>query len=105
MDKQYKELLTHVINNGVDKMDRTGANFYRCVDMIIKRLGAKPLVCHLPFGEGEDFDGIIDLLEMKLVKWEGTELGAKFSYYDKNDVVEEITYPITENFINIFNPP
>jgi len=66
----------------VNKMDRTGANFYRCVDMIIKRLGARPLVCHLPFGEGEDFDGIIDILAMKLVKWESTELGANFAYYD-----------------------
>ena len=70
-------------------MDRTGANFYRCVDMIVKRLGARPLVCHLPFGEGENFDGIIDLIEEKLVKWDGTELGAKFAYYDIPDDYKE----------------
>ena len=76
----------------VNKMDRTGANFYRCVEMMVSRLGAKPLVTQLPFGEGEDFDGIIDLLKMKLVKWESTELGANFDYYDiPADYVEKAT--------------
>ena len=60
----------------VNKMDRMGANFYRCVDMIVDRLGAKPLVLQLPIGVEADFKGIVDLVEMKGVVWEGDENGA-----------------------------
>ena len=63
----------------VNKMDRTGADFYRCVDMIIDRLGATPLVCQLPLGGEEHFAGVIDLVKMKALVWGGEELGAKFS--------------------------
>ncbi len=66
----------------VNKMDRTGANFYRCVEMIEKRLGANPLVTQLPIGEGEEYGGLIDLIKMKSVIWDGDALGAKFSYQD-----------------------
>ena len=66
----------------VNKMDRTGANFYRCVDMIKDRLGANALVIQLPIGEGEEYGGLIDLVKMKSVIWEGESLGAKFSYQD-----------------------
>lgn len=64
----------------VNKMDRTGANFYRCVDMIVDRLGAKPLVMQLPVGAGDEFEGIIDLMKMKYIVWEGEQLGASFDY-------------------------
>ena len=67
----------------VNKMDRIGADFYRCVDMIVDRLGAKPLVLHLPVGIESDFVGIIDLVSMKHVRWLDESLGAQF-------VVEEI---------------
>src|SRR5574344_778962 len=50
-----------------NKMDRTGADFYRCVNMIIERLGAKPLPVQLPIGSGETFQGVIDLMTMKAV--------------------------------------
>jgi elongation factor G len=83
----------------VNKMDRTGANFYRCVDMIVTRLGAKPAVCHIPYGEGEDFDGIIDLIAMKLVKWEGSDLGAKFDYYEIPDNYKEKAKKYRESLI------
>src|SRR5712675_795036 len=53
----------------VNKMDRIGANFTRCVDMIVDRLGAKPLVCQLPIGVESDFAGIIDLVTMKAIIW------------------------------------
>jgi elongation factor G len=66
----------------VNKMDRTGADFYRCVEMIIDRLGANPLVMHLPIGSEEHFQGMIDLVLMKAIVWGGEELGAKF------DIVE-----------------
>ena len=53
----------------VNKMDRTGADFYRCVQMMIDRLGTKPCVVQLPYGVEADFKGIIDLVEMKAVVW------------------------------------
>ena len=66
----------------VNKMDRMGANFYRTVDMIIDRLGAVPLVINLPIGSEADFVGIIDLIKMQAVIWEGEDLGAKYEYKD-----------------------
>jgi elongation factor G len=66
----------------VNKMDRMGANFYRTVDMIIDRLGAVPLVINLPIGNEAEFAGIIDLVKMQAVVWEGEDLGAKYSYVD-----------------------
>jgi elongation factor G len=64
----------------VNKLDRTGANFYRCVDMIKDRLGAVALVLQLPIGAEENFQGVVDLLEMRAIVWKGEELGAKFEY-------------------------
>jgi elongation factor G len=62
----------------VNKMDRIGANFFRCVDMIVDRLGAKPVVTQLPVGAEADFDGIVDLITMKAVIWKDETLGAEF---------------------------
>jgi elongation factor G len=62
----------------VNKMDRTGANFERCVQMIIDRLGAKPLVVQLPIGIESDFVGVIDLVRMKAITWKDETLGAEF---------------------------
>ena len=69
----------------VNKMDRTGADFYRCVDMIKTRLGAIPLVTQLPLGVESDFLGIIDLLEMKQLRWKDESLGAEFISEDINE--------------------
>src|SRR3546814_17376424 len=63
-------------------MDRTGSNFYRCVDMIVDRLGAVPMVLQLPLGGESDFAGVIDLVAMKAVVWEDESLGAKFVLQD-----------------------
>jgi len=63
----------------VNKMDRTGANYYRTVDMIVDRLGAVPLVTQLPVGTEADFVGLVDLLKMKAIIWKGDDLGASFS--------------------------
>jgi len=62
----------------VNKMDRMGANFYRCVDMIVDRLGAKPLVLNLPIGVESTFKGVVDLVKMKGIVWLGDDLGASF---------------------------
>ncbi|WP_343717403.1 elongation factor G [Inquilinus sp.] len=64
----------------VNKMDRIGANFYRCVDMIKDRLGANPLVLNMPIGIESDYSGIVDLVENRAVIWEDDSLGAKFHF-------------------------
>ena len=62
----------------VNKMDKLGADFYYTVGTIVDRLGAKPLVMQLPIGAEDDFDGVIDLLEMKALTWRGkTEIGTE----------------------------
>ena len=66
----------------VNKMDRIGADFYRCVEMIKTRLGAVPLVLNLPVGAESEYNGVIDLIKMKHIVWEGEELGAAFKYVD-----------------------
>ncbi len=62
----------------VNKMDRMGANFYRCVEMIVDRLGAHPVVTQLPIGAEADFIGVIDLIRMKSIIWKDETLGAEF---------------------------
>ncbi|MAH78874.1 MAG: elongation factor G [Rickettsiales bacterium TMED254] len=73
----------------INKMDRTGANFFRCVDMIKDRLGATSLVLQLPIGSEADFKGVIDLVEMRAIVWEDESLGAKFNYHDISDEHKE----------------
>ena len=62
----------------VNKMDRIGADFYRCVEMIKDRLGAKPIVLQLPIGAESEFQGVVDLVAMKSVIWKDETLGAEF---------------------------
>ena len=54
-----------------NKMDRIGANFYRCLDMIVDRLGARPLAMQLPIGSEADYKGMVDLLKMKAIIYTG----------------------------------
>jgi len=62
----------------LNKMDRTGANFYFCVDTIIELLGATPAVLQLPIGTEMDFLGVVDLLTMEAIVWRGEDLGAAY---------------------------
>ena len=62
----------------LNKMDRTGADFYFCVQTIIDLLGATPAVLQLPIGSEGDFLGIVDLVTMEAVVWRGEDLGASF---------------------------
>lgn len=73
----------------VNKMDRVGANFFNCVDMMVDRLGANPLVVQLPIGSEADFKGVVDLIENKAIVWSGESLGAKFDYVDIPDDLKE----------------
>ena len=66
----------------VNKMDRTGADFCRCVDMIEDRLGAPSLVAQLPIGTEADHKGVVDLLKMKAIIWKEETLGAEFEEMD-----------------------
>ncbi|BCJ91215.1 elongation factor G [Terrihabitans soli] len=62
-----------------NKMDKTGADFFKCLDDIVKRLGAKPVPIQLPIGAENNFKGLVDLVRMKGVVWEDEGLGAKFN--------------------------
>jgi elongation factor G len=66
----------------VNKMDRIGADFRRCVEMILDRLGANAAVLQLPIGVEADFVGIVDLVRMKALKWRDETLGAEFDVAD-----------------------
>ncbi len=62
----------------VNKLDRTGADFFRCVEMIKDRLGSKPLVLQLPVGMESNLKGVVDLIKMKAIIWKDEKLGAEF---------------------------
>ena len=64
----------------INKLDRTGANFYYCVQTIIDRLGAIPLVLYLPIGAESDFKGLVDLVNDRAIIWKDESLGAEFFY-------------------------
>ena len=66
----------------VNKMDRVGVDFFRCVDMIADRLGAQPLVMQLPIGAEADYAGVVDLVTMKATVWKDEGLGAEFTIGD-----------------------
>jgi len=76
----------------INKMDRIGADFFRAVQMIKDRLGAKPLLLQLPWGSEDRFRGVIDLLRMKAVEWKDETLGAAFEELPiPEDLLEEAT--------------
>jgi elongation factor G len=62
----------------VNKMDKIGADFFRCVDDIETKVGGKPVCMQLPIGSESNFKGVIDLVRMKAVVWEDEGLGAKY---------------------------
>ena len=65
-----------------NKMDRIGANFYRCLDMIVDRLGARPLALQLPIGAEAEFQGVIDLINMKAIVYTGDTADAPINVTD-----------------------
>jgi elongation factor G len=71
----------------VNKMDKIGADFFKCVSDIKTRVGGKPVCIQLPIGSEHDFKGVIDLIRMKAVVWEEEGLGAK--YHDE-EIPEEL---------------
>ena len=76
----------------VNKLDRTGADFFRCVDMIKDRLGAKPLVIQVPIGIESSLTGVVDLVKMKAQVWKNEALGAEWEYKDIPEDLLEISH-------------
>lgn len=66
----------------VNKMDRTGANFFNVVDQLKDRLGANPVPIQINWGTEEEFQGVIDLIEMKAIKWNEADLGTTYDLVD-----------------------
>src|ERR1700751_5241626 len=77
----------------VNKLDRTGADFYRCVQMMIERLNATPLVLQIPIGNEADFIGVVDLLGMRALTWRGeTQKGEDYAIEElPADLVDQAT--------------
>src|SRR3954463_6967529 len=74
----------------VNKLDRTGADFFRCVDMMVDRLNSTPLVLQLPIGAESDFLGVVDLVGMRALTWRGeTKMGEDYD-------VEDMPAPLAE---------
>ncbi|HSL62579.1 MAG TPA: GTP-binding protein, partial [Desulfotignum sp.] len=66
----------------INKMDRTGADFFGAVASIREKLGANPVMIQVPMGSEDRFDGIIDLIDMKQIRWDDESLGAKYVVED-----------------------
>jgi elongation factor G len=71
----------------INKMDRIGADFFRTVEMMVDRLGAKPLLIQLPLGTEDQFRGVVDLIRFKGIIWNEETLGASFS---ETEIPQEI---------------
>ncbi|HYD88765.1 MAG TPA: elongation factor G [Vitreimonas sp.] len=72
-----------------NKMDKTGADFYMCVDDIKKRLGARPVPMQLPIGQESTFRGMVDLVEMKAIVWKDDPSGMKFDIVEIPDDLKD----------------
>ncbi len=77
----------------VNKMDRIGADFFRVVEMMKERLGARPLILQIPWGAESDFKGVIDLIKQKAIIWDEESLGARYEEIpipeDMKDIAKE----------------
>ncbi len=83
----------------VNKMDRMGANFLRVVDQVRERLGANPVPLQVPIGAEEDFQGIIDLIQMKAIVWDEESRGMNYQELEIPDDLKELAEEWRENMI------
>jgi len=83
----------------INKLDRTGANFFMCVDMILERLGSYPLVLQLPIGIESDLKGVVDLISNNAIVWHDESLGAKFDIVEIPDDLKEQAKEYREKLI------
>ncbi|WP_456434275.1 elongation factor G [Thermosulfuriphilus sp.] len=73
----------------INKMDRVGADFFRCVEQMRTRLAANPLPLQIPYGAEDSFRGVIDLIEERAVVWDESTLGAKYHFEEVPDSLRE----------------
>jgi len=66
----------------VNKMDRAGADFHRVVEQISERLGGNPVPIQLPVGAEDKFEGVVDLIKMKAIQWDDSDLGVSYELVD-----------------------
>jgi elongation factor G len=85
----------------INKLDRTGADFYYCVQSIIDRLGARPAVLYLPIGIEGGFKGLVDLVENRAIIWLEESLGAKFEYQEIPDDLKDKAAEARTNLIEL----
>ncbi len=83
----------------INKLDRTGANFFMCVDMIPDRLGSYPLVLQLPIGIESNLKGVVDLVSNNAIIWQDESLGAKFDIVDIPDDLKDQAKEYREKLI------
>ncbi len=83
----------------INKLDRTGANFFMCVDMIPDRLGSYPLVLQLPIGIESNLKGVVDLVSNNAIIWQDESLGAKFDIVEIPDDLKEQAKEYREKLI------
>ena len=83
----------------VNKMDRTGANFFRVVEQMKTRLGANPVPIAIPIGAEDKFTGIVDLIEMKAIIWDEASQGMKFEYGDIPAELQELAEEWRNNMV------
>ena len=88
-----------------NKMDRIGANFYRCLDMIVDRLGARPMALQLPIGAEADFKGVVDLLNMNAIIYTGDTADSPIEIQDipadLKDKAEEYHHQLVEMAVEV----
>ncbi|HYD64109.1 elongation factor G [Azospirillum sp.] len=87
----------------VNKMDRSGANFRRCVGMIRDRLNARPLCVQVPLGSEDNFRGMVDLVEMKAYVWFSDDKDAKWEIWEVNEeeLISKLGLNVKEDLDNI----
>src|SRR5690606_8501516 len=82
-----------------NKMDKTGADFFRCLEMIKSRLGAVAVAVQLPIGAETEFKGVVDLIEMNALVWRNEELGAAWDVVEIPDNLKEMAAEYREKMI------
>jgi elongation factor G len=85
----------------VNKMDRQGADFVRCIDMMTTRLGAVPVAVQLPWGAADEFVGVVDLIKMKALRYLDETLGAKYEMTEIPPALEEEATRWRERLIEV----
>ena len=83
----------------INKMDRTGANFFRAVEQIKTKLRANPVPLQIPVGAEDSFKGVVDLIKMKAIKWSDEDQGTTFEYVDVPEELKEQAEEYRQNLI------